>query len=194
MHGTRTVPRAGLSEDRVVEEAELLADEGAPVTLVELARRLGVQVPSLYKHVAGAADLQRLVSIRAKNELGDILARATVGKAGPDAVAALASAYRDWAVAHPGRYATTLRAPDDGDPLDVAASSRAIQIIFDALAGYGLVDQDAIDATRIFRATLHGFVALDAAGAFALPGLDHSFARLIAVLTLSLDQWPSLTI
>jgi hypothetical protein len=194
MPGTRTVPRAGLSEDRVVEEAELLADEGAPVTLVELARRLGVQVPSLYKHVAGAADLQRLVSIRAKNELGDILARATVGKAGPDAVAALASAYRDWAVAHPGRYATTLRAPDDGDPLDVAASSRAIQIIFDALAGYGLVDQDAIDATRIFRATLHGFVALDAAGAFALPGLDHSFARLIAVLTLSLDQWPSLTI
>jgi AcrR family transcriptional regulator len=194
MHGTRTVPRAGLSEDRVVEEAELLADEGAPVTLVELARRLGVQVPSLYKHVAGAADLQRLVSIRAKNELGDILARATVGKAGPDAVAALASAYRDWAVAHPGRYATTLRAPDDGDPLDVAASSRAIQIIFDALAGYGLVDRDAIDATRIFRATLHGFVALDAAGAFALPGLDRSFARLIAVLTLSLDQWPSLTI
>ncbi len=178
----------------MVEEAELLADEGTPVTLVELARRLGVQVPSLYKHVAGADDLQRLVSIRAKNELGDILARATVGKAGPDAVAALAYAYRDWAVAHPGRYATTLRAPDDSDPLDVAASSRAIRVIFDALAGYGLVDQDAIDATRIFRATLHGFVALDAAGAFALPDLDRSFARLVAVLTLSLDQWPALTI
>ena len=188
------MPRAGLSEDRVVEEAELLADEGVPVTLVELARRLGVQVPSLYKHVAGADDLQRLVSIRAKNELGDVLARATVGKAGPDAVAALAYAYRDWALAHPGRYATTLRAPDDGDPLDVAASSRAIQVIFDALAGYGLVDEDAIDATRIFRATLHGFVALDAAGAFALPDLDRSFARLVGVLTLSLDQWPALTI
>jgi AcrR family transcriptional regulator len=189
-----TVPRAGLSEDRVVEEAELLADEGVPVTLVELARRLGVQVPSLYKHVAGADDLQRLVSIRAKNEIGDVLARATVGKAGPDAVAALAYAYRDWAVAHPGRYATTLRAPDDADPLDVAASSRAIRVIFDALAGYGLVDQDAIDATRIFRATLHGFVALDAAGAFALPDLDRSFARLVAVLAQSLDQWPALTI
>jgi AcrR family transcriptional regulator len=188
------VPRAGLSEDRVVEEAEFLADEGAPVTLVELARRLGVQVPSLYKHVAGADDLQRLVSIRAKDELADVLARATVGKAGPDAVTALAYAYRDWAVEHPGRYATTLRAPDDADPLDVAASSRAIQVIFDALAGYGLVDQDAIDATRIFRATLHGFVTLDAAGAFALPDLDRSFARLVAVLRLSLDEWPSLTI
>jgi AcrR family transcriptional regulator len=188
------VPRAGLSEDRVVEQAEILADEGAPVTLVELARRLGVQVPSLYKHVAGADDLQRLVSIRAKNELADVLARAAVGKAGSDALAALAYAYRDWAVAHPGRYATTLRAPNAGDPQDVAAGSRAIQVIFDALGGYGLDDLELIDATRIIRATLHGFVSLDSAGAFALPDLDRSFARLIAVLGLSLEQWSSLTI
>jgi AcrR family transcriptional regulator len=188
------MPRAGLSEDRVVEEAGLLADEGSPVTLVELARRLGVQVPSLYKHVAGADALQQLVSVRAKSELADVLARATVGKAGPDAVAALAVTYRDWAVAHPGRYATTLRAPDEGDPADVAASSRAIQVMFDALAGYGLVDRDAIDATRIFRATLHGFVTLNAAGAFALPDLDRSFARLVAVLQHSLAEWGALTI
>lgn len=188
------MPRAGLSEDRVVEEAEILADEGVPVTLGELARRLGVQVPSLYKHVGGADDLQRLVSIRAKNELGDVVARATVGKAGPAAVAALAYAYRNWAVAHPGRYATTLRAPNDSDPLDVEASGRAIQVVFDALAGYELVGQDAIDATRIFRATLHGFVTLNAVGAFALPDLERSFARLVAVLQLSLAEWPSLTI
>ena len=161
---------------------------------MELARRLGVQVPSLYKHVAGADDLQRLVSIRAKNELGDVLARAAVGKAGPDAVSALAYAYRDWAVAHPGRYATTLRAPEADDPLDVDASSRAIQVIFDALSRYGLSDQGLVDATRIIRATLHGFVSLDAAGAFALPDLDASFAKMVAVLQLALAEWPSLTI
>lgn len=188
------MPRAGLSESRVVEEAELLADEGGPVTLVKLARRLGVQVPSLYKHVAGADDLQRLVSLRAKNEFADVLARATVGKSGAESVAALASAYRDWATVHPGRYATTLRAPDADDPVDVATSSRAIQIIFDALAGYGLVGDDAIDATRLFRSTLHGFVTLVAAGAFALPDLDRSFRRMVSVFQLSLAEWPSLTI
>jgi AcrR family transcriptional regulator len=188
------VPRAGLSEDRVVEEAEILADEGGPVTLVEIARRLGVQVPSLYKHVAGADDLQRLVSLRARNEFSDILARATVGKSGADAVAALAIAYRDWATAHPGRYSTTLRAPAPDDPADIAASAGAIQVIFDALAGYGLVDDDAIDATRLFRSTLHGFVTLVAAGAFALPDLDRSFRRMVSVFQLSLAQWPSLTL
>ena len=60
------MPRAGLSEDRVVEEAEQLADEGQPVTLAALALRLGVQAPSLYKHVAGADALQQLVATRAK--------------------------------------------------------------------------------------------------------------------------------
>ena len=188
------MPRAGLSEDRVVEEAELLADEGEPVTLAVLARRLGVQVPSLYKHVAGADDLQRLMSIRAKNEFADVLARAAVGKAGGDALAALSTAYREWATAHPGRYATTLRAPDAEDSDDLAASSRAIQVIFDALGGYGLGDQDLIDATRIFRSSLHGFVTLIAAGAFALPDLDRSFRRMVAMFRLSLDEWSSLTI
>jgi AcrR family transcriptional regulator len=177
------LPRAGLTTDRVVEEAETLADEGEPITLAVLARRLGVQVPSLYKHVAGADALQRQVANRAKSELADVLARAAVGKAGPDAVAALAEAYRDWAMEHPGRYAT-----------DFAAAGRAIQVIFDALAAYGLTDDDVIDATRYLRSTLHGFVALVAAGAFALPDLDRSFAQMVAVLQQGFAQWPSLRI
>ena len=188
------MPRAGHSEERVVEEAELLADEGEPITLAALARRLGVQVPSLYKHVAGADDLNRLMSIRAKDEFADVLGRAAVGKAGADALDALAVAYRQWATKHPGRYASTLRAPDAADADDMAASSRAIQIIFDALGGYGLDDQDLIDATRIFRSTLHGFVTLVAAGAFALPDLDRSFRRMLAMFRTSLANWPSLTI
>jgi AcrR family transcriptional regulator len=188
------VPRAGLSTARVVDEAEILADEGGSLTLVELARRLGVQVPSLYKHVAGAADLARQVSVRARDELADELARATVGKARDDAVDALATAYRDWATRHPGRYATTLRAPDPDDARDVEASARAIQVVFDALAGFGLTGDDAIDATRFVRSTLHGWVALNAAGAFALPDLDRSFAALVAALRLTLREWGSLTI
>jgi AcrR family transcriptional regulator len=188
------LPRAGLSEDRVVEEAEQLADEGAPVTLAALAARLGVQAPSLYKHVAGADDLQRRISIRARAELADALTRATVGKAGADAVDALAWAYREWATAHPGRYATTLRAPRIDDEADMAVSSRAIQVIFDALAGYGLDGDDAIDATRIIRSTLHGFVSLKAAGGFELPDLDRSFRRLVTMLQQSLADWNAVTI
>lgn len=190
------MPRAGLTEARVVDEAGLVADEtGSPaVNLATLAARLGVQVPSLYKHVSGADDLHRLVSLRARTELADALARATVGRSRDEAVAAIASAYRDWAVAHPGRYPLTLRAPRLDDPADLEASGRAVGVMFDALAGYGLVDDDAIDATRMLRSVLHGFVSLNAAGAFELPDLDRSFRRMVASVQHALRDWHTVTI
>ena len=81
------MPRAGLTESRVVEEAERIADEVglSHLTLAALAERLGVRQPSLYKHVDGLDAVRRSIAIRAKTELADILARAAVGRSGGDA-------------------------------------------------------------------------------------------------------------
>ena len=53
--GGMAVPRAGLTEARVVDEAERIADEVglARLTLAAIADRLGVRQPSLYKHIDG---------------------------------------------------------------------------------------------------------------------------------------------
>jgi hypothetical protein len=105
----------------------------------------------------------------------------------------MAHAVRVWAKAHPGRYETTVRAPEPADGAGLEASARAVQVMFDALAGYGLTGDDAIDATRNFRASIHGFVALEAAGGFGLPrDVDRSFDRVVAGLRLSLSQWADL--
>ena len=103
------MPRAGLTTDRVVSEAELLADEVglAQLSLAALAARLGVQPPSLYKHIAGQESLQQLLEVRAKTELAEVMRDAAVGRSDADAVRALAHAYRRWASAHPGRYSFT---------------------------------------------------------------------------------------
>ena len=75
----------------------------------------------------------------------------------------------------------------------MAASTAAVQIVFDALAGYGLTGDDAIDATRAFRAALHGFVSLEAAGGFGLPqDVDRSFAQLVNALKAGLKNWSTL--
>ena len=60
--------RAGLSEAVVIEEAERLIDEVglARLTLAELAARLGVRQPSLYKHIEGFDGLVRSISVRAE--------------------------------------------------------------------------------------------------------------------------------
>jgi AcrR family transcriptional regulator len=186
------MPRAGLSRAVVVAEAARLADEVGldRLTMAALAERLGVRLPSLYKHVDGLAAVRRDIALLAIGELTSRLGRAAVGRAGGDALPAMAAAYRDYARAHPGRYAATLRAPGAEDIELAAASEDLLRIVFDVLAGYRLAGADAIDATRALRSALHGFVALEAAGGFGLPqDVDRSFDRMVAGLDVAFGEW-----
>ncbi|MFR9726262.1 WHG domain-containing protein [Streptomyces sp. MS19] len=186
------MPRAGLNTERVVAEAAAMADETGTdrLTLAALAARLGVRQPSLYKHVDGLASLRQRIAVLAKNELADVLGRAAIGRARADALVAVAHAYRAWALEHPGRYQAAQRAPVPGDADDEAASARAVQVLATVMGGYGFGGDDAVDAIRSFRAALHGFVALETGGAFALPvDIDRSFDRLVRALAAALADW-----
>jgi AcrR family transcriptional regulator len=188
------MPRAGVTKDRVAEEAEALADEVGleNVTLAAVAGRLGIRMPSLYKHIESLASLRDTLGERAKRELTDVMARATVGLSGRDAVIALAHALRAWAKAHPGRYAATVGAPRPDQIAHADAAREGVRVVFDVLAAYGLEGDDAVDATRALRAVLHGFVALEAAHAFGMPvDIDRSFDRLVAAFADSLPGWRS---
>jgi AcrR family transcriptional regulator len=188
------MPRAGLGTTRVIDEAQSIADSVgvAKLTLTAVAAKLGVQVPSLYKHIASLDELQHQISLRARSDLTEQLERSAVGKSGDGAVRALATAYRRWALRHPGLYPSTLQAPVPGDAADLETSERAVQVIYSTLSGFGLTGDDAIDATRALRSALHGFVALEAAGGFGLPrDVDRSFERMVAALANTLSDWAS---
>ncbi|MDF2805575.1 MAG: TetR family transcriptional regulator [Cellulosimicrobium sp.] len=176
--------RAGLSHAAVVRIAVDLVDAGGPtgfadLTLAKVAAQAGVATPSLYKHVGSLAALRREVAVVSVEDYTRALTDATVGLAGPDAVAALAHATRRYARAHPGRYAAVQVAPDPDDPADVAlsaAAGRSVQVVAAVLRGFDLPDDRTIDAIRSVRASLHGFVALELGGGFRLPDdLDQSF-------------------
>jgi AcrR family transcriptional regulator len=184
------MPKAGLSPQAVVAEAERLADEAGldNLTLAALAARLGVRQPSLYKHIASLAALRQVMAVRTVTEMTDVLARAAAGRSQGDAIAAMARAYREWAKAHPGRYEAGQRAPDPDDPAHQAAGSAAIALFSDVLAGFDLRGDEAIDAIRTLRSAVHGFVSLEMAGAFAIPlDLDRSYERLISAVVASLS-------
>ncbi len=186
------MPRAGLTTERVIVEAERMIDDGGlrQLTLAALAGRLGVRQPSLYKHIDGLGALEHHVAIRAKAELGDVLGRAAIGRSRGDAIAAMARAYRDWARKHPGRYQAAQRAPLPGDVEDEAASHRVVSVVAAVIEPLGLHGDDAIDAIRTFRSALHGFVSLEAEGGFELPvDLERSFERLVETLTTVLLRW-----
>jgi AcrR family transcriptional regulator len=181
------MPRAGLTTDSVVAAAAELADDVGlnRLTLAALADRLGVRLPSLYKHIDGMPALQRALSVRAKTELAQLLAKATAGKSKGAALMALASAYREWAHRYPGKYAASLTSPAVDDPDDQAASASAVEAVFDALNGYGLDETAMIDAVRTLRALVHGYVMLEQSGGF---GLDRPVDASLGWALIGLDQ------
>jgi len=187
------MPRAGLSTAAVVAAAAEIADaEGLDrLTLARVAATAGVRTPSLYNHVESLDDVRRGVALLALRDLADALRDAAVGRAGDDALAAMAVAYRAYARRHPGRYAATQRAPAEGDEEMRTAAAGAVDVVLAVLRGYGLEGDDAIHAARAVRSALHGFVALEAGGGFGIPvDLDESYARMVRALARGLRDAP----
>jgi AcrR family transcriptional regulator len=187
------MPRAGLSTAAVVAAAAEIADaEGLDrLTLARVAAAAGVRTPSLYNHVESLDDVRRRVALLALRDLADALRDAAVGRAGDDALAAMAEAYRAYARRHPGRYAATQRAPAEGDEEMRAAAKGAVDVVLAILRGYGLEGDDAIHAARAVRSALHGFVALETGGGFGIPvDLDESYARMVRALARGLRDAP----
>ncbi|MBD5786483.1 WHG domain-containing protein [Cellulosimicrobium terreum] len=192
--------RAGLSRGAVVAIALDLVDAGGPtgfadLTLAKVAAQAGVAPPSLYKHVGSLAALRREVARVSVEDFTRTVTDATVGLAGPDAVAALAHATRGFARARPGRYAAVQVAPDPDDPTDAAlsaAAGRSVQVVAAVLRGFDLPPDRTIDAIRSVRASLHGFVALELGGGYRLPDdLDESFDTHVRMLLAGLASLSS---
>jgi AcrR family transcriptional regulator len=184
------MPRVGLSPDAVVDAAVAVIDADGPdaLSLAAVASRTGVATPSLYKHVSSLDALRVLVQLRVLTELGDTLAEAVLGRSKDDALRALMAAYRDYAVAHPHRYAALPQQPRP-EPALAAAGSRAVEVILAVLRGYGLEGSAAIHATRCIRAALHGFAALEISGGFQLAeDLDESHRLLVDLVVAGIRR------
>ena len=184
------MPRAGLDKDAVIDAASAIADKDGfeAVTLARLAAVLGVRPPSLYKHVEGLDGVRRALALRGLEEANARIQRATIGKARDEALYALAHAYWQFARERPGLYAASLRAAKPGEK-DVAAAGEALLgTVLLVLAGYGIKGNDGLHAVRGFRAIIHGFVSLDAAGGFRLKlDLEESFDRLLAAFARDVE-------
>lgn len=186
------MPRAGLSAEVLVAEAARLVDEMGRdrLSLAGLAKRFGVAQPSLYKHVNGLDALHGLLAAKVTREVGDQLRRAATGRAGPHALRAVATAYRGYARSHPGCYGYILHAPDVAGGDHEAAAVEILSIFYDVFAGYGITGDDAVDAARYVRSTLHGFVSLEQAGGFQMPrSIERSFERLVVAMDHALADW-----
>ncbi|CAM5740914.1 putative HTH-type transcriptional regulator YobS [Streptomyces afghaniensis 772] len=185
--------RVGLTPERLTQAGAELADEVGfeQVTVSALARRFDVKVASLYSHVKNSQDLRTRIALLALTELADRAADALAGRAGKEALAALANVYRDYAREHPGRYAAAqLRL----DPRTAAASAgvRHAQMTRALLRGYDLTEPDQTHAVRLLGSVFHGYVSLEMGGGFShsAPDTDDTWARILDALDTLLRNWP----
>jgi AcrR family transcriptional regulator len=187
--GSTATRAKGLDADAVVAAAGRIADaEGLEAaTISRVAADLKVRPPSLYNHVTNHAGLMRLLAIESVTELAATITDAAVGRSREDAIRSVAVAYRAYAVEHPGRYATTVRAPEPGDTEAETAAAAAVSPLVAVLAGWGIEGDDAVHLVRVMRSALHGFVTIETGGGFGLPlDLDHSFDLLVDSLVASI--------
>lgn len=180
-------PRRGLDAETVLDAAERLANERGfeAVTIHELARTLGVRAPSLYHHVEGLDAVREGLRLRALRAMAAVSAEAAAGRAPREAIRAFAHAQRRYAQEHPGLYAAAqitvhrhaspeLRATGEETLGALAAWMR------DA---YALEGEPALHAIRVLRSGVHGFIALEAAGAWGMDvDVDGSFEALLDTL------------
>ncbi|GAA2430743.1 TetR/AcrR family transcriptional regulator [Streptomyces glaucus] len=186
--------RAGLTPERLTRAGAELADEVGfeQVTVSALARRFDVKVASLYSHLRSSRDLKTRIALLALEELADRAAGALAGRAGKDALAALANVYRDYAREHPGRYAA---ARFRLDPKTAAASAgvRHAQLTRAVLRGYDLAEPDQTHAVRLLGSVFHGYVTLELGGGFShsAPDTDETWSRILDALDATLRNWPA---
>ena len=182
----------GLNAERVIAAAAAVADEAGldRLTMAAVAKRLGVSLPGLYKHVDGLDGLRRDLAIAGVRDLTAAMTASACGRSGRDALHSIAGSYRSYAARHPALCAASIRAPAPDDAEHLAVSDAAVGMLRAALAGDGIAGDDVVHAIRCLRVTLHGFVTLEAAGGFGLPqSVDETFARLIDSLDATFRRW-----
>lgn len=188
--------RAGVTVDRLVVAGAELADVSGfdAVTVSALARHFGVRPASLYSHVSGSDELRTRIAQLALHEIADRAAAALAGRAGADALTALADVHRDYAREHPGRYdAAQLRL--DAGAAAASAGPRLSGMIAAVLRSYDVPEREHPHATRLLGAFVRGYVDLELRGAFSHsePGSELSWRRSLDALHHLLSTWPEAT-
>ena len=157
---TELTPRAR----EIAAAARALLDEEGPdaLTMRRVADRLGIQAPSIYKHLDGKEALEAAVISQGFVELAEVFEDAEAGSADP--LEAFAAAYRAFALDRPHLYRLMTERPLRRDLLDPGVEERAARPLVQAAGG----DETLARAAWAFA---HGMTVLELNGRFP-PGAD----------------------
>lgn len=139
------------------------ADGWTAVTSRRLADAIRYTQPVLYGHFPGGkTEIMRTVALTGFVELAAATRAAMGRKTGPQAVAAVADVYLDFATTHPALYEAMFQLPIDARFAQDDAETE-LRSAFNALSAALGTDDDGT-ATELLWSALHGMSLLERAG------------------------------
>jgi AcrR family transcriptional regulator len=183
--------RGRLDRESVLKTAARIADKKglSNLTMASLAAELKIRTPSLYSHFDKLIAIEDGLTLLGLEGLLQVSLEAAAGLSGEDAFDALARAHRDFAKAHPGLYAATLRHAEDRIPEIRAVAGSYLKLVLAVLRGFQLDGDSALHAARCIHSALRGFVSLelnDGMG-LAIP-VDDSFEMMLTLLKAGISK------
>jgi AcrR family transcriptional regulator len=173
-----------LDRDQILAAAAEIGDTAGlgALTTTRLAERLRIKAPSLYQHFANVEVIKDALAMRALGEIIDLHKDATSGRAGREALNALAHAQRTYAQARPGRYLAAMQA----GPTKVAVATLRqtyVRLVAGTLETYHMDPKVSIEVSRSVIAALQGFVIVELNGLVGTPfETDQGYQRLLDML------------
>lgn len=176
---------AQINHEMIIERARDLIETGGPdaLTLKAIAGSLGVEPPSLYRHVKNKDALLRAVNEQTWQRLVEALGRSVATNTDPTVrLLRLAHAYREFALTNPHTYAlaSANTHPDrQPDPHLLERMVLPVQAVVADVLG----EPVSLAALRGLWALLHGFVMLEMSGQYRRGGdLDAVFEESVRAM------------
>lgn len=142
------------------------------LTMRAIAAELGIQAPSLYKHISDKREVEIALVAEALEHQAEIFEKVAANS--DDPISGIAAAYRMWAREHPHLYSLMNDQPLPRRQLPEGLEERAVLPLLEALGG----DRNRARAAWAFA---HGMVTLELADRFP----EH--ADLAAAWSIGLD-------
>ena len=182
-----------LTRTSIIEAAiDVLRSEGeSSLGINSVARKLGIQPPSMYNHVKGNNDLYRLVALHGWQQF-TTYAQASLkpGMTGRAQLIAIALSYRQCATDHPELLSIAASHRMDLEDQEFAdLYNSLVELYVNTLTPWGFSEIEIIHSARMLNASFFGYAQLEINGIFQRSqSLDETYEWMVLRLIDALEQ------
>lgn len=183
--GITAMTRTEQARARVLAAADQLVGERglSALSLNALADALHKRPSSILRLFRDIEEILDEVTLRAQEELVELLQDAVAGRDGREALESLLDAQRLYAQARPGKYEAAVRKPTIVTPIVARLMEARAAVECAALQACGASAEEAAQLAWCLRAAVHGAISLEATDRISKPHeIDRNFDRFVSMI------------